>query len=121
MAAIFSGSLTVSAGAKTYAAIPVNGIQTTGQSLQVDIVMPGNVFPTGLTTLILGFSYDGGTTYKEAEGGYLGPILPGKGGSIQDQALGFLIANSTTVTHVRLKTNAPSAFTLPVSVSAVGV
>jgi hypothetical protein len=121
MAAIFSGSLAVAAGPKTYTAIPVSGIQSAGNSLQVSIVMPGDVFPTGLTTLTIGFSYDGGATYKEAEGGYLGPIPPGKGGVIQAQSLGFLITNSATVTHVRLRTDAPSAFTLPVSVSAVGV
>ena len=121
MAAIFSGSLTVSSGAKTYTAIPVNGIQSAGTSLQVNISMPGDVFPAGLTTLVIGFSYDGGETYNEAEGGYLGPIPPGKGGGIPNQTLGFLIANSATVTHVRLRTDAPSAFTLPVSISAVGV
>lgn len=121
MATIFSGSLAVLAGAKTYTPIPVSGLQSTGQGLQVNIIMPGDVFPVGLTTLILGFSYDGGVIYKEAEGGYLGPIQPGKGGGIPDQTLGFFIANSATVTHVRLRTNAPSTFSLPVSVSAVGV
>ena len=121
MSTIFSGSLSVSAGAKTYAAIPVSGIQTQGTSLQVNVVMTGVAFPTGLTTLILGFSYDGGATYQEASGGYLGPIQPGKGGGIPAQTLGFLVANPTTVSHVRLRTDAPSAFSLPVTVSAVGV
>lgn len=122
MAVIFSGSLVVAAGPKTYTAIPVSGIQSTGKSLQVNITMPGNVFPTGQTTLTIGISHDGGLTYQEASGIYTGPIAPGKDGvTIPQQSLGFEIANATTVTHVRLKTDAPSAFSLPVTVDAVGV
>lgn len=121
MANIFSGSLSVLAGQKTYTPIPISGIQGQGMSLKVDIVMPGNVFPTGDTMLTIGLSNDNGATYREASGTYTGPIAPGKGGGIPNQTLGFLINNPTTVTHVRLNTDAPSAFTLPVTVSALGV
>jgi hypothetical protein len=121
MATIFSGSLAISAGEKIYTAIPVSGIQGLGKSLKVDITMPGDVFPTGDTTLTIGFSTDGGASYREASGIYTGPIPIGKGGVVPAQSLGFTIADTTIVTHVRAKTIAPSAFSLPVTITAVEV
>jgi hypothetical protein len=121
MATLFSGNLAVSAGEKTYTPIAVNGIQSAGKRLQVTIVMLGTAFPTGDTTLTIGLSTDGGSIYREASGMYTGPILPGIGGVIPDQDLGFLIGDTAMITHVRAKTIAPSAFTLPVTINAVEV
>lgn len=122
MSTLFTGSLSVVAGQKSYTPLPVSGgIQGLGKSLQVSIVMTGTAFPTGTTTLTIGLSTDGGATYREASGSYTAPFPPGKGGGVPNQTLGFTVGDTTTVTHVRLSTDAPSTFTLPVTVTAVGV
>ena len=121
MTTLFSGSLNISKNPKTFAAIPIAGVQGAGKTLRIDITMTGTAFPAGTTNLTIGISTDGGATYKEASGGYTAPFAPGKGGGIPDQTLGFMIADTTLITHIRAKTDAPSEFTLPVTITATEV
>jgi len=121
MTTLFSGSLDISKNPKTFAAIPIAGVQGAGKTLRIDITMTGTAFPTGTTNFTIGISTDGGATYKEASGGYTAPFATDKNGQIPDQRLGFMIADTTLITHIRAKTDAPSAFTLPVTITATEV
>lgn len=115
---LFSGTLPIAAGSKVNAPLAVpNGSQSLGQNLQVNVVMTGTAFPTGTTTITIGISTDNGATYREASGAYTAPFTSGKGGATPDQTLGFMVADAALVTHVRLSTNAPSAFNLPLTVT----
>ncbi len=76
------------------------------------IEMDGTVFPVGVTTITLLFSFDGGTTFpSSASGTYNGPA-PAK---FPTYRLGFELGAQPT--NVQANTDAPSAFTTHVTLS----
>lgn len=115
---LFSGNVSFPVGFNESNAFNVSGKKQQGLPLDLMIQVESAAFPAGRTTLTIFFSFDGGLTFPaSASMGVDGPIQPGpKVPLFQDMT--YSRGADDVPTHAKYASDAPSAFTAQVIVSA---
>ena len=117
MTILFSGSISIPIGTKVSNSIGVsNALKKAGEALWVDISLDGDVFPVGTTLIGIEFSYDNGVSWRGASTECVMPRTWSKSQHVF--GISYCYGSEDTPTHARYWTNAPSAFTCAVTVSA---
>ena len=108
MTTLFTGNLSIPSGSRDFGPFAVSNGMT-----QATITFDGTVFPVGVTTITILFSFDGGVTFPgSASGTYNGPASS----RFPNYRLSFDIVQQPT--NVKINTNAPSAFTTATTVTS---
>lgn len=116
MAVLFSGLQVVVAGVQLAGPFAIPGdLKQSGVEQVFRLSADATVFPLGTTTLTVGISMDGGTTFRTASMACTGGVLPLGNKWVMTYALG---ANDTP-THAQITISAPLGFSANVTVEAL--
>lgn len=116
MAILFSGLQAVLAGVPAEMVLaPPGGSKQAGLEQAFRVSMDATVFPLGTTTISLGISVDGGSTFRTASMGCIGGVLPRSGKWV----VAYALDPDAIPTHTKVSINAPLGFTSNMTVEAL--
>lgn len=122
MTTLFQGNRTIPSGQAESSVLPVpQNIKQPGQSLQVQLSLVWDDFPTGTTAIDIFLSLDGGLTFPRNAGGTW--VMPHefRGNPPHFAVIGFSLGVNDTVTHAKYVTNSPTQFTTQVTITATSL